>query len=321
MSPRGTQLCHALYGFVIIGSLTAVVATGAPRAETFAQHASLLLGALIAQTVTGATVPGRPPGNGVSAAVPVLRVVPVQPPVGADPYPPGTTIFGQEITFPPGGGATKIWLEIKLSGWGTAGLRGFQCPIKRVAAPGCPYPPCPCMTIPYEPSCPEDGQCPVGECIGDKCAAAAQDPDRHDHVFAGMPFSSDVDFHDPRAFKFRARIADHAPPKFDSGESNYGGSLVYYSLDWCPELTEFKVGPDPESPPFFELGDGTTTNPTPVSAKIRMMAAPPDVGLPGNDWWYVMVLVVIGFGLAIYTGVRWLRKTPKGPRPRPADMG
>lgn len=321
MSPRGTRLCHALYGFVLIGSLTAVVATGTPRAETCAQPASLLLGALIAQPGTGATVPGRPPGSGVSAAVPVLRVVPVQPPVGADPYPPGTAIFGQEITFPPGGGATKIWLEIKLSGWGAVGLRGYQIPIKRVAAPGCPYPPCPCKTAPFEPSCPKDGNCPVGECIGDKCVAAAQDPDRHDHVFAGMPFSSDVEFHDPRVFKFSARLDEHARPKFDIGESNYGGSLVYFSLDWCPELTEFEIGPDPETPTTFELGDKTTTNPMLVSAKIRMMAAPPDKCLPGNDWVYVAVLVGIGLGLAIYAGVRWLLRTPKGPRSRPTDIG
>ena len=161
----------------------------------------------------------------------------------------------------------------------------------------------------------------MSKCIGGKCAAAAQDPDRHDHVFAGMPFSSDVEFHDPRVFKFSARLDEHAPAKFDIGESNYGGSLVYFSLDLCPELTELEVGPDAETPTTFELGDKTTTNPMQVSAKIRMLAAPPDNCLPGNDWLYLAVLVGIGLGLAVYAGVRWLLRTPKGPRPRPTDIG
>lgn len=48
-----------------------------------------------------------------------ITVVPTCPPEGEAPYPPGTTIVGDEILFLPG--ASKAWFDIYVSDWGTAG--------------------------------------------------------------------------------------------------------------------------------------------------------------------------------------------------------
>jgi len=257
-------------------------------------------GQALAQQPTPTTTPrGTMAGPMGSGAIPLIRIIPVWPPAGEDSYPAGTAIFGEEITFPGGSGPTKIWLELRLSGWGTAGLKSYEVKVKRAVGSGCPKPPCPCKAYPYQPPCPAPpGECPLKECLGTQCAPAVIDESRTDRVFREMPFSSEVDYSHPKLFIFRAQVTNSGDSQDDEGDAYYGGGMVYYSLDYCPDLTEFTIEVDVEDGGSFNLGDGNAVTPRFKPATIRMLPTPPDEGLPGNDWWYVVIVSLV-FGFVI----------------------
>lgn len=192
-------------------------------------------------------------------ALPTIRLVPVDPPRGEATYPKGTKIdkHAGVIYFPPGGGASTIWLGLEISGWGKEGLTGYDAYIAN--DPYCPIAPCPCKPESFSPPCQSSEDCVKGSnCEAGACETAFILAEHKDYVFEEMAHERTAD-ETPNGYHFRARLDPMERPLRDRGRRKSAGTLVRYTPDWCPGPSQWRIDVTPQT--RMILGNGHEVKP------------------------------------------------------------